>query len=120
MQPHAPQPTPPSRYRIAWLVLGAFVGGTGAWIFWGMLTPGDFFGNGSNLIFPTVGMSSLLGAFSGWTAHPRRRIAFAIAGLLCAVFWSLAPNGWWAKTPPRRHALKVHAEPELRVGVEEA
>lgn len=104
MPARAPEPTQHSRYRVAWLALGAFVGGTGTWIFWGLLTPGDFFANGSSFVFPSIGVGSLLGAFSGWTAHPRRRIAFAIAGLLCVAFWTLAPDGWWAKRPPRRHA----------------
>jgi hypothetical protein len=112
-------PELPLKYRVAWLALGAFVGGTSTWIFWGLRTPGDFFANGSSFVFPSLGVGSLLGAFSGWTAHPRRRIAFAIAALLCVAFWTLAPNGWWAKAPPRRHALEVHANAELGAAVEE-
>lgn len=118
MQARAPDPTP--TYRVVWLLLGAFVGGTTTWIFWGLLTPGDFFANGSSFVFPSLGVGSLLGAFSGWTAHPRRRIAFGVATLLCVAFWTLAPDGWWAKPLPKRHALEMHAETQLRVGVEEA
>ncbi len=120
MQARAPEPTQHSRYRVAWLVLGAFVGGTTTWIFWGMTTPGDFFANGSSFVFPSLGVGSLLGAFSGWTAHPRRRIAFGIATLLCVAFWTLAPDGWWAKPPPRRHTLEMHPDAQLRAGAEEA
>lgn len=118
MPSRASEPTP--KYRVVWLVLGAFVGGTTTWIFWGMTTPGDFFANGSSFVFPSLGVGSLLGAFSGWTAHPRRRIGFGIATLLCVAFWTLAPDGWWAKGAPRRQALEVHAEAQRGAGVEEA
>jgi hypothetical protein len=112
MQARTSAPAPPrSLSRVAWLVVGAFVGSTGAWIFWGITTPGDFFGNGSSFVFPSLGLAGVLGGYSGWTAHPRRRIAFAIAALLCAAFWSRAPAGWWAKRPPQRHVVTPTSEP---------
>jgi hypothetical protein len=88
--------------RFAWAVLGSFVGATGTWIFWGVLTPGDFFANGSTVL-PSLVVGGLLGAYTGRIVRFRGRIAFGVAAVLCAAFWSLAPDGWWATPPPRRH-----------------
>jgi hypothetical protein len=92
---------PPALLRVFFAALGALSGVTFTWVVWGILTPGDYFGNGSlAFILATLGAGGVLG---GWTAYRTRsrrlRIAVLASAILCTVFWLGVPSGWWAKGP---------------------
>jgi hypothetical protein len=81
--------------------LGSFALATLTWIAWGMFTPGDFFGNGSPLVNVTLLAAGVGGALLGWRAVGRwSRGALLMLAALCVAFWTLVPNGWWARRPP--------------------
>jgi hypothetical protein len=80
--------------------VAAFSLSTIAYVVWGCLTPGDFFGNGSVLVLPTIAVSFIFGAFAGCRASVRLRRVLLILAVLSVAFWVLAPDGWWVHPPP--------------------
>jgi hypothetical protein len=79
---------------------------TAAWIVWGILTPGDFFANGSSMVVPSAILAGALGLFWGWRTKTRAgRVVIIVAALLAVIFWIAAPEGWWVKAPPPMKAL---------------
>jgi hypothetical protein len=86
---------------------GAFSAVTLCWIMWGLLTPGDFFANDNPLVFVSLPVALVVGA---WLAHKARRrtryVVFALS-LTCAAFWIFVPSGWWASAPPRGGEIQL-------------
>jgi hypothetical protein len=79
----------------------AFALATGCWAFWGLITPGDFFANGSPLLYPSLLAALVIGAWAGFNTHNLWLRALIVAVLLAAVcFHVFAPLGWWVKSPP--------------------
>ena len=61
-------------------LLCSFVLFTVVWILWGFLTPGDFFGNGSLLVKPSLAVGAIVGLITGFRAGGRWRIfVFGVA-----------------------------------------
>lgn len=88
-------------WRVVFAGLWAFALGTGCWTAWGLATPGDFFANGSPLVYPTVLVAVGLGAWVGFrflSVWVRGLILMAAVGALC--FHVFVPDGWWATPPP--------------------
>jgi hypothetical protein len=85
-----------------WWTVGALGGGTLSWIVWGVLTPGDYMGQGSFLLPVTV---VVVGAAAGWASRRARSrgrgIGWLVWAAICVVFWTCVPDGWWVKPPPR-------------------
>jgi len=76
----------------------AFSLGTGCWAFWGCMTPGDLFANGSPLVFPSLLVAVLIGLVAGYKLQAKLFCAAVwFALLLSLAFWLLVPDGWWAK-----------------------
>lgn len=89
------------RNALLMAAVGAFDAVTLCWIVWGLLTPGDFFAHGNPFVLVTLPAALIAGAWLGSKARTRaRRISLSAVGILCAVFWLFAPNGWWASGPP--------------------
>lgn len=80
--------------------VAAFSLSTVGYVVWGCLTPGDFFGNGSVLVLPTIAVSFVLGAFAGFRASARLRRVLLVWAVLSVAFWVFAPDGWWVHPPP--------------------
>ena len=80
-------------------LLCAFVLFTLGWILWGYFTPGDFFGNGSALVTPSLAVSAILGLIAGFRAAGRWRILILVVAAASLCFWIFAPDGWWAHEP---------------------
>jgi uncharacterized membrane protein len=77
------------------------------WILWGLLTPGDFFGNGSPLIYVTAVAAAVAGFIVGFRIKSKAgRKILIFLGIGCLIFWLFAPNGWWAVPPPMPHHIK--------------
>ena len=86
--------------RVLRAFLGAFAGSTGGWIVSALFVPGDSFDWSPGAI-ACVGCAGLLGAYAGFQV--RARWQYGLMGVLVAlsaVFWVLAPSGWWASQPP--------------------
>jgi hypothetical protein len=79
--------------------VGAFVLFSLSWILWGLATPGDFFGNRSAFVNPTLGAAALVGLGLGFKAVGRWRQVIYACGLVSACFWVAVPSGWWARGP---------------------
>ena len=110
-EPAAPQVLAFGR-RAFWWALGTFVGGTLCWVVWGALTPGDYFGNGSLWVLPSLVTAGAAGGYVGSRTRSRGRglrITLSVFGALFLLFWIRAPDGWWAK-PPRRMPRPVPTE----------
>ena len=74
---------------------------TVAWIVVGLLTPGDYWANGSWFALPFLALAAGAGAFLGAKVRRRAvRIVVIVAGTLSGLFWTTVPSGWWAKGPP--------------------
>lgn len=82
-------------------VTAAFAAFTAVWVGWASFTPGDYFGNGSSLLFPSLAIGSLAGAVIGWrTQNKKLKIAIAVLGLCAIGYFAFTPDGWWATPPP--------------------
>jgi hypothetical protein len=85
--------------RAVGLLLGMFSGVTLAWVCWSVATPGDFFGNGSWLLFPSLAAAGVIGGALGRTLAPRLPKVLVIGALVSAAYWAIVPDGWWARPP---------------------
>ena len=95
-------PTASFRNVLAMLT-GAFVGATICWIFWGLVTPGDYFANGSPLVWPTIAAAGIAGAYAATRLRSRAfQITLATAACASLLFWLAVPDAWWATSPPKR------------------
>jgi hypothetical protein len=88
--------------KILFSLASSFVLATIIWILWGLITPGDYFGNGSVLIIVSLILSLIFGFVLGYSLYSNKIlfifvILFAIA---CIIFWIFVPSGWWASGPP--------------------
>jgi hypothetical protein len=90
---------------VAAALAGAFCAVTLSWIVWGVLTPGDYFANGSVILYPSLLLAAIAGAWLAHKSHTRIRIgALAAITALCVLFWVATPDGWWAKPLPGSHS----------------
>lgn len=82
-------------------LLGAYCLCTACWIIWGILTPGDYFANGSLLFMPSLVVAGAAGFTCGFRIR-RRTARLVVVPLVLAstLFWTCVPEGWWAKPPP--------------------
>jgi hypothetical protein len=88
-------------WRLLFALMGAFAGATLGWVAWGILTPGDFFANGSPFVGVTVLALAGIGGYAVFARSSRgARITAATCTVACATFWLAAPDGWWANPPP--------------------
>jgi hypothetical protein len=87
--------------RLLGSVLCAFCLCTVGWIVWGILTPGDYFANGSVMVKPSLLLAGLIGLVVGFRASGRWRILTLVVSIASLCFWIFVPEGWWAKAPPR-------------------
>jgi hypothetical protein len=78
-----------------------------AWIVWGVLTPGDYFGHGSVLaVYFSALFSGVIGLILGWRAKGHIALTtILVCAILSTAFWCLARDGWWAKPPPTPTAM---------------
>jgi len=98
---------PGTGIRLLSSLLCAFLLYTSAHVICGLLTPGDYFANGSVLAEVSLMLAVPVGLIAGFRAsRPWRIVIFAgsIAGLC---FWIFVPDGWWAHGPPES-LLPVH------------
>jgi hypothetical protein len=86
--------------RLLFSAVAAFSLSTVAYVVWGFLTPGDFFGNGSVLVLPTIAVGFALGLVAGFRASTRLRAVLLVLAVLSLGFWVFVPDGWWAHPPP--------------------
>ncbi|MBK9516174.1 MAG: hypothetical protein IPO09_02250 [Anaeromyxobacter sp.] len=86
--------------RAVGLLLGMFSGVTLAWVSWAAATPGDFFGNGSRLLLPSLAAAAIIGGALGRTLAPRLPRVLVLAAMVSIAYWAIVPDGWWAKPPP--------------------
>jgi hypothetical protein len=94
-------PTRPLIWKALFAAGGALLGGTLCWIAWGLSTGGDFFAQGRVLAPASVIAAAVAGAYAGSKARRRSlRGALLVGDLLCVLFWTAVPNGWWATPPP--------------------
>jgi hypothetical protein len=90
--------------------LGAFTVATFCWIAIGLVTPGDFFANGSRLIVIPLVLAAAVGGYVAWRTRSRAlRIALIVVSAMCAYFWIAVPSGWWASPPPGTPGSPVRA-----------
>jgi hypothetical protein len=82
-------------------LFGAVVAATIAWIMWAFLAPGDFFGNGSALVVPSLLVSAVCGFSVGiWQKRRLFRVGIGAGLFAAAGYWIFVPDGWWATPPP--------------------
>ena len=86
--------------RMLFSALAALSLSTLAYVVWGLLTPGDYFGNGSVLVLPTIAV--LFGLVAGFHASSRLRRVLLVTAVLSLCFWAFVPDGWWVH-PPSGH-----------------
>jgi hypothetical protein len=80
---------------------GSFVFLTLTWILWGLFTPGDFFGNGSPLVYVSAITAGLIGFVTGFRKKPKwMTVSGILLVALCLFFWLFVRDGWWATPPP--------------------
>jgi hypothetical protein len=67
-------------------------------VVWGFLTPGDYFGNGSSWLLPSLVICIIFGAVLGRYIQAKI-FQYIIYVLLigCIYFWIFTPDGWWVK-----------------------
>lgn len=115
MTPPPSQTTPvaaPRWLRAAFVGLGAFDGLTLCWIVGGLAAGGDYFAQGSPLMWVTLVAATAAGGWLGLRVRSRlQRLALALAALGFALFWVAVPDGWWALPPPRPSAPKAALGP---------
>ena len=85
--------------NLVFAVLLAFSLVTGWWALWG-LASGDYFANGSSLVYPTVLGAGIAGGVVGYKVRTAVTRSLVILAALAAIsFWLFLPDGWWAKPP---------------------
>ena len=67
------------------------------WILWGLLTPGDFFANGSSYLMPSLCIAAIIGFVLGWKFEKGAQKAIVIGFVASLCFWLFVPAGWWVK-----------------------
>ena len=75
---------------------------TAVWVFWCMMTPGDYFANGSKAVIPSLFVGGTIGFSVGLIGKADKLkwiVAALFVGALC--YWFLVPDGWWVTSPPR-------------------
>jgi hypothetical protein len=85
--------------RSAASLLSAFELFTLVWILWGYFTSGDFFGNGSALVTPSLAIAGIIGLIAGFRAKGWWSILILGISIASLCFWIFAPDGWWAHEP---------------------
>jgi len=91
--------------------VGAFDGFTLCWIAWGLASRGDYFAQGSPLVWATLAAAAGGGAWLGLRGRSMLpRVALALAALAFALFWLAVPDGWWAVPPPPKAAARPGAD----------
>lgn len=102
---------PPTRQvwsigRVARCGVGALLGFTLGWIAACLLGGGDAQSPLPALLAAAAG--GLVLGFLGQRTRSRVGTLILAAGALAALaFWTLAPNGWWARRPPRANEVVV-------------
>ena len=92
---------PPKRFQIPVALMLAVSGWHAVWMLWGLCTGGDYFANGSPLLFPTMFLAAAIGFLCGWRAPSRLLILIVVLLFLVSVAtWLLLPEGWWVTPPP--------------------
>ena len=92
--------------RLLSSLLCAFLLYTIAWVACGLLTPGDYFANGSGFAEVSLMLAVVIGLIAGFRASPRWRIVIFAGSIASLCFWIFVPDGWWAHGPLRvRDAL---------------
>ena len=78
------------------------------WVFWGLVSAGDFFAQGRTFALVTLIGAALAGAIVGYKMKGTMpRIVLGAFGVASVVFWLAAPRGWWALPSPRPHEVQV-------------
>jgi hypothetical protein len=81
-------------------ICGAFIVFTAIWIFWCIITPGDYFANGSIALEPSLFAGIIIGLLLGSLIKIKGLkyilLILVIAGIC---YWLLVPDGWWAVGP---------------------
>jgi hypothetical protein len=91
-----------SGVRVVLIVAGALTAGSLTWILWGLFTPGDYFAGGNPAVWGTLVVSALGGASAAGRIRSRWASALLLlSAALLSTFWIVAPDGWWASSPPR-------------------
>ena len=91
----------PNILRWTMSIVGAFALGTLCWVLWGLITPGDYFANGSPMFPFSFVISVMIGLTLGYSVRSRAfRYFFVGLAVLALAFWLFVPEGWWAKGPP--------------------
>ena len=93
---------PAPSIRSLFAIAGAFIVFSAVWVAWGILTPGDYFANGSRWALWELRISPLAGANIGYLGSKYRMGRYVLLALMVAVivFFISAPNGWWLKGLP--------------------
>jgi uncharacterized ion transporter superfamily protein YfcC len=86
--------------RLLSSVLCAFLLYTIVWVVWGMLTPGDYFANGSVWAQVSLILAVVIGLIAGFRASRPWRIVLSAGTIASLCFWIFAPDGWWRHGPP--------------------
>ncbi|MBI1367743.1 MAG: hypothetical protein GC162_03725 [Planctomycetes bacterium] len=99
---HSPRALFVSRLAQINFAIVAAVVGFAAWsLTWGILTPGDQFGNGSRLLIPSMLAAIGVGIGSGWQINARWfRVVLLIALMGVLVFFLCVRDDWWVTPPP--------------------
>lgn len=78
------------------------------WVFWGLLSHGDYFAQGRTFALVTLIGAALAGAVVGYKMRRTvPRVVLGALGVASVVFWLAAPRGWWAVPPPRPHEVQA-------------
>lgn len=86
--------------RVIGPALGTLSAVTLTWIAWAVATPGDYFANGSALLFPSLGVAAVGGALGGRALARRHPTLLLVAAMLSIGYWAIAPSDWWSRPPP--------------------
>lgn len=85
------------------IVAGGLTAGSVTWIVWGLSTSGDHFAGGSPVVWLTLSAAGIGGALAAAGSRSRRTAAFVLlSAAIVSAFWIVAPDGWWASSPPAR------------------
>jgi hypothetical protein len=85
--------------RLLSSLLCAFLLCTIAYVVCGLLTPGDYFANGSVLADVSLILAVAVGLIAGFRASRPWRIVIFAGGIASLCFWIFVPDGWWAYGP---------------------
>lgn len=78
--------------------MGTFIMFSIAEIFWGVFTPGDFYGNGHEYFVMSTFVAALIfGGVSGYkgTSQMATKVFFLVLFLMFVGYWLFAPEVWW-------------------------